>query len=300
VSLAGTGSGSVTSSPAGISCGADCTQDYDSGTAVTLTATASAGSQFDNWTGACSGTIPATTVAMSANKTCTANFSLIPPVQYTLTMAVSGSGSTTPAVGDHLYDKDTVVNVNAIPAGGWKFDNWTGGCSGTIPATTVAMSANKTCTANFSLDTHPEELTIDIRPGSYPNPINLKSKGVIPVAILTTDAFDASDINPASAMFEGASPVRWVLSDVDHDGDLDLLLHFRTEDTTSIVAGQEEACLTATTFGGVTLRGCDSIKVVPAKGAGGVHGGMLALGAPLGLLGIRLGRNALEKTRRRS
>jgi len=144
----------------------------------------------------------------------------------------------------------------------------------------------------------PEELTIDIRPGSYPNPINLKSKGVIPVAILTTDAFDASDVDPPTAIFEGASPIRWVLSDVDHDGDLDLLLHFRTEDT-SIVAGQEEACVTATTFGGMTLTGCDSIKVVPAKGAGGMHGGMLALGAPLGLLGIRLGRNALEKTRRR-
>ena len=147
--------------------------------------------------------------------------------------------------------------------------------------------------------TPPEELTIDIRPGSYPNTINLKSTSIVPVAILTTDAFDASNVNPASARFEGASPVRWVLSDVDHDGDLDLLLHFRTQDT-SIVAGQVQACLTATTFGGMTLAGCDSIKVVPAKGAGGVHGGMLALGAPLGLLGIRLGRNALEKTRRRS
>ena len=218
-----------------------------------------------------------------------------PPVQYTLTMAVSGSGSTTPAVGDHLYDKDTVVNVNAIPAGGWKFDNWTGGCSGTIPATTVAMSANKTCTANFSLDTHPEELAIDIRPGSYPNPINLKSNGVIPVAILTTDAFDASDVDPPKARFEGAPPVRWMFVDVDGDRDLDLLLYFRTQDT-SIVAGQEEACLT---FEGMTLKGCDSIKVVPAKGAGGMNGGMLALGAPLGLLGIRLGRNTLEKTRRR-
>ena len=119
------------------------------------------------------------------------------------------------------------------------------------------------------------------------------------MAILTTDAFDASDIDPASARFEErARPIRWVLSDVDHDGDLDLLLHFRTEDT-SIVAGQEEACLTAETFDHMILTGCDSIKVVPAKGAGGMHGGMLALGAPLGLLGIRLGRNALEKKRQR-
>jgi len=159
--------------------------------------------------------------------------------------------------------------------------------------------ADSDCAANPNCGAPPEELTIDIKPGSYPNPINPKSKGVIPVAILTTDAFDASDIDPASARFEErARPIRWVLSDVDHDGDLDLLLYFRTEDT-SIVAGQVQACLTATTFGGITLTGCDSIKVVPAKGAGGMHGGMLALGAPLGLLGIRLGRNALEKKRQR-
>ena len=143
----------------------------------------------------------------------------------------------------------------------------------------------------------PEEFTIDIKPGSDPNPINRSSKGVIPVAILTTDAFDASTIDPTTAMFEGASPVRWKLSDVDHDGDLDLLLHFRTQET-SIADGQVVACLTATTFDGVTLQGCDSIKVVPAKG-GGNHGGLLALGAPLAFLGIGLGRNALGKMGRR-
>jgi hypothetical protein len=148
-------------------------------------------------------------------------------------------------------------------------------------------------------DAPPEELTIDIRPGSYPNLINPKSNGVIPVAILTTDAFDASNVNPPSARFEGLRPARWMFVDVDGDRDLDLLLYFRITRDMSIVAGQEEACLTAMTFGGVTLQGCDSIKVVPAKGAGGMHGGMLALGAPLGLLGIRLGRNTLEKTRRR-
>lgn len=40
---------------------------------------------------------------------------------------------------------------------------------------------------------------IDIKPGSDPNSINLKSKGVIPVAILTTDDFDAADVAPPSS-----------------------------------------------------------------------------------------------------
>ncbi len=55
VSLQGDGSGSVLSSPTGISCGADCSEDYLSGTVITLTASSSANSSFLGWSGACSG-----------------------------------------------------------------------------------------------------------------------------------------------------------------------------------------------------------------------------------------------------
>jgi hypothetical protein len=57
VSLTGTGKGTVSSSPAGISCGTDCTQIYPSGTVVTLSAAASSGSTFGGWSkGGCAGT----------------------------------------------------------------------------------------------------------------------------------------------------------------------------------------------------------------------------------------------------
>src|SRR6185503_15962589 len=57
VQRVGTGSGSVASAPAGITCGADCTENYAPGTNVTLTATATAGSVFAGWSGGgCSGT----------------------------------------------------------------------------------------------------------------------------------------------------------------------------------------------------------------------------------------------------
>ncbi|TPW11010.1 MAG: hypothetical protein FD127_3459, partial [Acidimicrobiaceae bacterium] len=73
VTLAGTGSGTVTSAPAGIDCGADCTEPYTGGTAVTLTAAPDAASVFDGWSGACAGT-GACVVTMDAAKSVTATF----------------------------------------------------------------------------------------------------------------------------------------------------------------------------------------------------------------------------------
>ncbi|HXK10020.1 MAG TPA: VCBS repeat-containing protein, partial [Vicinamibacteria bacterium] len=74
VTKAGTGTGTVTSSPAGISCGATCSASYNSGTAVTLTASPAAGSTFAGWSGACTGTSTCT-VTMSSAQSVTATFS---------------------------------------------------------------------------------------------------------------------------------------------------------------------------------------------------------------------------------
>ena len=71
---AGSGSGTVSSSPAGIACGADCSEPYLSGTTVTLTATPAADSTFTGWSGGgCSGTGPCT-VIVTANTAVTATF----------------------------------------------------------------------------------------------------------------------------------------------------------------------------------------------------------------------------------
>ena len=74
VRKAGTGSGTVTSSPSGINCGGTCSRDFSNGTTVTLTATPAAGSVFAGWSGgACSGTGTCTTTIRS-NVTVTATF----------------------------------------------------------------------------------------------------------------------------------------------------------------------------------------------------------------------------------
>jgi Divergent InlB B-repeat domain/WD40-like Beta Propeller Repeat len=79
VTPAGTGSGTVESSPAGISCGAACSVLFDHGTSVTLTATPSTGSVFTGWSGACLGT-GTCTVTLDAPKDATATFDLVPDV----------------------------------------------------------------------------------------------------------------------------------------------------------------------------------------------------------------------------
>ncbi|HVQ76395.1 MAG TPA: Ig-like domain-containing protein [Candidatus Binatia bacterium] len=58
IAKAGSGSGTVVSSPAGISCGSDCTESFAAGTVVTLTASPASGSGFGGWTGGCAGTAP--------------------------------------------------------------------------------------------------------------------------------------------------------------------------------------------------------------------------------------------------
>jgi hypothetical protein len=104
---------------------------------------------------------------------------------------------------------------------------------------------------------------IDIKPGSDPNNINLECNGVIEVAILTMDDFDAMTVDPSSVRFgpDSATEVHGEghIDDVDDDGDLDVVLHFNTQET-GIECGDVEAWLTGETFDGQAIEGFDSVS----------------------------------------
>jgi hypothetical protein len=108
-------------------------------------------------------------------------------------------------------------------------------------------------------------IDIDIKPGSYPNLINLQSRGVITVAILTTDYFDATTVDPLSVAFGPSATAEehgmGHIEDVDEDGDLDLLLHFNTQET-GITCIDIEAVLTGETFDGQVVGGFDSVNIL--------------------------------------
>jgi hypothetical protein len=159
VSKTGTGSGTVTSTPAGISCGTDCTEFYNTGSVVKLTATASAGSTFTGWSGACGGT-GYCWVTMSAAKNVKANFLVTPAGKYYLGVSRKGTGTgtvtSTPAginCGTDCYEFFTsgvVVKLTAAPAAGSTFTGWSGACGGTGTNCWVSMSKAKYVTATFS------------------------------------------------------------------------------------------------------------------------------------------------------
>lgn len=117
----------------------------------------------------------------------------------------------------------------------------------------------------------PTFATIDIKPGSDPNSINCQNEnGVIAVAILSTDDFDATMVDHTTVTFEGATEThvnpktgepRRHQEDVDGDGDMDLVFHFRFAET-MLDCYSTQGTLTGTTFSGEDFQGTDSVRMV--------------------------------------
>ncbi len=106
------------------------------------------------------------------------------------------------------------------------------------------------------------EIEIDIRPGSTKNPIQPSSRGLVEVAVLSSDDFDATSADPASLAFgpHEAEIARRHLTfrDVNGDSRLDLVAGFQTN-ATGIVCGDEKATLRGVSRGGVPFFGGDRV-----------------------------------------
>lgn len=115
------------------------------------------------------------------------------------------------------------------------------------------------------------QATIDIKPGSYPNAINLGSHGVIPVAILSSACLDATTVNPDTVELAGAGvAVRGKadklmarLEDVNRDGLDDLVIQVETENLVPGLFQDGRVVLTGITYDGFPIKGSDEITIVP-------------------------------------
>jgi hypothetical protein len=160
VSKSGSGEGSVNSDPTGIDCGTDCSEDYQAGTSVILSAVAAENSVFTQWSGACSGS-SSCTVTMDAAKNVQAIFTttLVEPKILTVQKIGSGKGSvsSTPAGIDcgsdctENYTTSTSITLTATPEADSRFARWKGDCQGTTNTCTLTVeNANKTVVAVFA------------------------------------------------------------------------------------------------------------------------------------------------------
>lgn len=114
------------------------------------------------------------------------------------------------------------------------------------------------------------DVSIDIKPGSGTNVVNLRSHGVIPIAILSSSTFDAMQVDPATLTLAAAG-VKLVGNGRNYacfrryandDGLPDLVCNIETTQLI-IQSGQSTLVLEARTFGGQSIRGEDTIKIVP-------------------------------------
>jgi hypothetical protein len=154
LSVSLSGSGTVTSSPSGISCGTTCSASFASGAQVTLTAAPASGANFSGWSGACSGT-GSCVVTMNATESVTATFAQ----GFTLSVSLSGSGTVTSnpsgiscgSTCSANFASGTLVTLSETPASGYNFTGWSGACSGT-GSCMVTMNSAASVSAAF---THP-------------------------------------------------------------------------------------------------------------------------------------------------
>ncbi|MFL5322453.1 MAG: InlB B-repeat-containing protein [Myxococcaceae bacterium] len=104
VNVVGTGTGSVSSQPAGISCPSNCNLTASNGSTVTLTASANSGSFFGGWTGACQGSSTVCTVSMTSSKSVNARFTANPTCNWAKRFGGSGG----------FYDRATGLDVDRV------------------------------------------------------------------------------------------------------------------------------------------------------------------------------------------
>ncbi len=123
---------------------------------------------------------------------------------------------------------------------------------------------------DFWVDDGPLVINIDIKPGSFPNSINLSSSGVVPVAILGTATFDVTTVDPDTIALAGAgvmmvgksSKYLCSLDDINVDTYIDLICNVYTANFI-IELGESAVILDAKTFDGQSLRGEDIVRIVP-------------------------------------
>lgn len=154
------GTGTVTSSPAGINCPSTCSASFPQGTMVTLTATPATNYYFGGWSGSCSGTTCSLTISATASVSAAFN------AGDGLTVALAGTGTgtvtsspagincsaATPSTCTASFAPNTQVTLSEAPGTGDTFAGWSGACSGLVSCM-FTLTTTGSVTATFTAAT---------------------------------------------------------------------------------------------------------------------------------------------------
>ncbi len=201
---AGTGTGTVTASPSGISCGSDCSQSYTAGTAVTLTATAASGSTFAGWSGGgCAGT-GTCAVTVNAATTVTATFNTSGTTgSLTASFSAPAAGATVKnnvsvGMATNLWgtsktmtlsvDGTVIATKTLTGTSFWYTWNTTTAPNGTRTLTLRVSNASGTATATR---------TVMVANGTTPTPTGLTASFTAPAAGATVSGTTAVGMSSA-------------------------------------------------------------------------------------------------------
>jgi hypothetical protein len=225
VTKLGSGSGTVTSNPAGIDCGATCSATYNSGTMVDLTASADAGSVFAGWTDAgCFGT-GSCTVTINADTSVIAYFNLpsSPPVSFDpATYFGVGTGPVSVAVGD--FNGDGFLDLVVANAGSNNVSILLGdGTSGFGLAT------------DFPVGTQPSSVVVGDFNGDGFLDLVVANAGSNDISILLGDG--TGSFGSATDFPVGTQPSSVMVGDFNGDANLDLAVANLGSDSVSILLG---------------------------------------------------------------
>jgi beta-glucosidase len=216
VTKSGTGTGTVTGGGV-INCGTTCAATLPGDVAIVLTATASSGTAFAGWSGACTGTASTCSVGGGGNRTVNAAFDLV-ATSYPLTMALAGTAAGTITTsppgtdcgsGCKSFPAGTVVTLTATPSTGATFGGWGGACSGTATTCTLTMSSARTVTATFS-GTTTSTLLSQGKPAT--------ASSTESTSYPASNAFDASTTTRWSSQF---SDPQWIRVDLGQRATID-------------------------------------------------------------------------------
>jgi len=174
-------------------------------------------------------------------------------------------------------------NDTANTATPWTAVDWTAPSAGTYTLVVDVVNVGDDDPTYLSfigvdIDYYPdvEEVDIDIKPCSDPNSVNLKSKGVLPVAIISTEVFDATTVDWESVTLDAVPAIKAEEVDVNDtqvcdggecwctgaDGLIDLVVYFNTSDFVDWDEDTIEAMLEGETYGGTSIQGIDAVRIV--------------------------------------